>query len=92
VAVSVIVVAVVGGAVVVVGGVVAVGGVVVVVVAEVFVVGGVAGVGSGPCSSWMMPKMISPISTAMSTAHPTNAMGLRQPGTGSGSSPPSCPL
>jgi len=61
------------------------GGVVVVVViaGAVDVVG--VGVDSGGCMSSKTPKMISPISTAMSRPIAARPTGWRQRGTGSGS-------
>ena len=38
------------------------------------------------CASCTMPQMISPSRIAMSTPHPINAIGLRQPGIGSSDS------
>ncbi len=67
--------------VVLVGAVVVVGVVVVMVAVTVLVTD--AGVGR-PWASWMMPKMISPIRTAINTPQPANARGLRHPGVGSG--------
>lgn len=84
---GVVVVAVVVGVVVVVVGDEVVWAVVVAVVG-LDVVG--AGVDPGPCMSSRTPKMISPISTAMSRPIPSNPTGLRQAGTGSGSN--SAPL
>jgi hypothetical protein len=84
---EVVVVVVVGAVVVVVvdvAGVVA--GVVVAAVDVVLVAGGVE---SEPLLSSRAPQMIKPISTTMSRAQPASAMGLRQPGTGSGASPSS---
>jgi hypothetical protein len=80
-------VVVVGEEVAVVVGVVDVVAAVVAVVDVVVVAGGVA---SEPCISSRTPQMIRPISTAMSRAQQTSAMGLRHPGTASGasSSPP----
>jgi hypothetical protein len=42
--------------------------------------------GGAPGTSCTMPQMISPSRTAVSTPHPTNAIGLRQPGIGSSGS------
>jgi hypothetical protein len=42
--------------------------------------------GGGPWASWMMPQMISATRTAISTPHPTSAIGLRHPGMGSSGS------
>jgi hypothetical protein len=63
-----------------------VGGVVVAAVGLAVVVGGAVGTvvtAAGvwlSSASWTRPQMITPIRTAISTAQPTNAIGLRQVG------------